>query len=96
MDVIGLLETKPLLVCEQSTKAAVAKSHSFVCTQLLGFEGIFGRPVEAGAELVQPSRCILEIDANPLLRGIGASAGVVVIEVLDFVSVFLRSQRDVG
>jgi len=82
LDVVGLLETKPLLVCEQGTEATVSKSNSLIGTQLLRFERIFGCPVEARADLVQPCRCVLEIDADPLLRGIGAGARVVVIEVL--------------
>lgn len=74
LDVVGLLETEPLLVCEQSTEAAVPEGNSFIGTQLLRLECILGGPVEASAHLVQPGRCILEIDANPLLRGIGAGA----------------------
>jgi hypothetical protein len=74
LDVVGLLETKPLLVCEQSTEAAVAKSNGLVGTQLLRFEGVLGRPVEARADLIEAGRCIIEIDTDPLLRGIGAGA----------------------
>ena len=82
LDVVSLLETKPLLVCEQGTEATVSKSNSLIGTQLLRFERILGRPVEASADLVQPSRCVLEVDTDPLLRGIGAGARVVVIEIL--------------
>lgn len=74
LDVVGLLETEPLLVCEQSTEATVPEGNGFIGTQLLRLECILGGPVEARADLVQPGRCILEIDADPLLRGIGAGA----------------------
>lgn len=74
LDVVGLLETKPLLVCEQGTEAAVAKSDSLIGTQLLRLERILGCPVEARANFVQPGRCIFEIDTDPLLGGIGAGA----------------------
>ena len=74
LNVIRLLEAKPLLVCEESTEAAVAQSNGFVCTQLLRLKCIFGRPVEAGAQLVQARGCSFEIDTDPLLSGIGTSA----------------------
>lgn len=82
LDVVGLLKTKPLLVCEQSAETAVAESNGFIGTQLLRFERIFGCPVEARADLVQASRSILEISTDPLLGGVGAGARVVVIEIL--------------
>ena len=74
LDIVGLLEAKPLLVRKQSTKAAVSKSNGLIGTKLLGFEGIFGGPVEARADLVQPDRCILEVDTDPLLRSVGPGA----------------------
>lgn len=74
LDVVSLLEAKPLLVCEQGTEAAVSKSNGLVSTQLLRFKRIFGRPVEAKAHLIQARGRVLEIDADPLLRGIGPGA----------------------
>ena len=82
LDVVGLLETEPLLVCEQGAEAAVAKSNGLVGTQLLRFECILSCPAEARADLVQAGGCVLEINTDPLLRGIGAGARVIVVEVL--------------
>ena len=74
LNVVGLLETKPLLVREQRAEAAVAKSNSLIGTKLLRFESILCSPVETRAQLVEAGGRVREIDTDPLFRGIGAGA----------------------
>lgn len=83
LDIVHLLETKPLLVCEEVAKFAVAKSDGFVGAQLLRFKSILSSPIEAHAHFVQASSGIGEVNADPFVGGVGSGARMVVVKILE-------------